>query len=97
MQVAVLHGPARELCFRHNLRGNAAKLGGEGLVAAALLSAHIKGEERLSLLVDGAPAGQKEPHFRLRAEVDGDGAIRARFEPASLPDFESFDAVFAVM
>lgn len=97
IQVSVLHGPARELCHRHNLQGNAARLGAEGLVAASLLSAHIKGEERLTLLVDGTPTGQSEPRFRLRAEVDGDGSIRARFEPSQLPDFQSFDAVFSVL
>ncbi len=97
VKVVVLHGPARELCERHGLVEGAAVLAGEGLVAAALLSAHIKGEERLTLRVEGSPDIQKEsPRFLFTADVDGDGALRGRLEPTVLPHIATFDALFSV-
>lgn len=98
VQVMVLHGPARELCERHGLVEGAAVLAGEGLVAAALLSAHIKGEERLTLRVEGSPdADRDSPRFLFTADVDGDGAIRGRLSPTTFPRVASFDAIFSVI
>lgn len=90
--VASLPGPARELCRRHQLTPDAAKLAAEGLVAAMLLSSHIKGEERLSVVVKG-----EVPTFTLEADVDGDGSVRARFEPAVLSPTETFHGMIAVL
>jgi molecular chaperone Hsp33 len=98
VKVVVLHGPARELCERHGLVEGAAVLAGEGLVAAALLSAHIKGEERLTLRVEGSPDLEKDGlRFLFTADVDGDGAIRGRFAPTSYPRTSVFDAIFSVI
>lgn len=80
----VADGPARELCRRHDLRGPSAMLGAEGLVSAVLLSAQVKGEERISIEVQG-----ESPRFALTADVWGEGRLRARFTPAELPPTSS--------
>jgi molecular chaperone Hsp33 len=78
--VAVMDGPAREMCRRHELGPGAARTAAECLVAAALLSSQVKGREQLSVNVYG-----EQPDFRFNADVRDEGAVRARFEPPDLP------------
>lgn len=75
----VADGPARELCARHGLAGDSARLGSEGLVAAVLLSAQVKGEERITMEVQG-----ERPPFHLAVDVWGEGRLRARLTPSQL-------------
>lgn len=76
-----LPGPAGELAERHRLGPVAARRAGEGLVAAALLGAHVKGEERLTL-----DFRIESPACAAVFEVNGDGRIRGRLRPEELPD-----------
>lgn len=62
----------------HGLWADAAGLAAEGCAATALLAAHIKGEERLSLQVQG-----ERPRLAFTGEVDAEGRLRARLTPAS--------------
>lgn len=89
---AVAHGPARELCHRHGLTGGSARVGAEGLVAASLLSSSIKGEERITVEVQGA-----RPAFAFAADVWAEGRLRARFRPPSLPPFRVFEGYLAAI
>lgn len=73
-------GPAREVCRRHALEGAAAQLAAEGAIATALLAAHIKGEERLQVQIQG-----ESPPFAFMGEVSASGELRARLNPARLP------------
>jgi len=75
----VADGPARELCRRHELHGDSARLASEGLVAAVLLSAQVKGEERITMEVQG-----EQPAFALSVDVWGEGRLRGRLTPARL-------------
>jgi molecular chaperone Hsp33 len=68
---------AAETIRRHGLTGRAAKLATEGIVASVLLSAHIKGEERMLVQVQG-----EVPRFAFTAEVWSNGAVRARLTPS---------------
>lgn len=88
VQVAMLPGPAQEMCRRHRLTGSAARLAAEGLVAATLLSSQIKGEERMTVEIDGMLDSRHDdsPRFRFNADINADGRIRGRFSPASLPE-----------
>ena len=76
---AVIDGPARETCRRHSLRGGAALLASEGLVATALLASQIKGAETLVAQVQS-----QDPRFSFAAEMRDEGLIRARFSPTAL-------------
>ncbi len=77
VMVAVVHEQADEVRRRHDLDRAAAVLAAEGLVAAVLLSAHIKGEERMTVQV-----ASDLPPFTFSADVDAVGTLRARFVPA---------------
>jgi len=70
---------AEELRRRHGLAGEAALAAAEGLVAAQLMSAWIKGEERITLQVQG-----ELPRFALTVDVNAAGSTRGRFTPARL-------------
>lgn len=61
----------------HTLSPSARKLVGEALAATALTSAHIKGEERISMQIQS-----DSPVFSYAGEVDAYGAIRARLMPS---------------
>lgn len=76
-----LAGPAQELAERHNLGPAATKRAAEGLIATALLSGHIKGDERLS--VDFQITS---PASAAVFEVHGDGTLRGRFRPEEIRD-----------
>jgi molecular chaperone Hsp33 len=73
--------PVNDIVQRHELSGRAAQLCAEGIVASLLLSAHIKGDERLMVQVQG-----EQPRFSFMADVRSDGRVRARLRPTSLPE-----------
>lgn len=64
----------------HKLGPVAARHAAEGCAATGLLSAHIKGDERLSLQVQA-----ERPRFAFTGEIDAEGAMRARLSPAGVP------------
>jgi molecular chaperone Hsp33 len=72
-------GAADETRLRHTLRPEAARVAAEGVVSAMLMSAHIKGGERVTLQVEG-----EKPLFALHVDVASTGSLRARLTPASL-------------
>lgn len=80
VMVVVAHGPAEELRQRHQLSGHAALVAAEGLVASLLLSAHVKGEERITINLRA-----ERPDFAFLCDVNGDGTLRARFSPERFP------------
>ena len=68
---------ANEVVRRHGLTGHAAQTAAEGMVAAQLMSAYIKGEERLTLQVQA-----EAPRFAMIVDVNADGTTRGRFTPS---------------
>ena len=84
--------PALEIKRRHELAGNASVLAAESLVAALLMSAHVKGDERLTLQVFG-----EEPEFSFICDVNGDGTVRGRFSPQRMLPQRDFKGSIAVM
>lgn len=88
----VVDGPADEVRRRHELDPAAARRAAEGVVAACLLAAHIKGEERLTLDVVS-----ESPAFAFVCDVNGDGTLRARFRPPSVVDLPRFRGMLSVM
>jgi len=90
--VVLLDGPCEELRQRHHLGPAAARLGAEGLIAAALLSSQIKGDERLTVNLYG-----ERPKFELMVDVWSDGRLRARFQPAQLTPIVRFRGLFAAL
>jgi molecular chaperone Hsp33 len=79
IMAVVADGPAEEVRTRHALAPAAALVAAEGLVASLLLSAHVKGEERLTVHAESAA-----PRFSFVADVNGNGTVRARFRPEEL-------------
>ena len=71
--VAVLHGPAREMCRRHGLGPWESRLAAEGLVAATLLGSQLKGREQLAVKVFG-----ERPQFTINIDVRNEGSVRGR-------------------
>lgn len=63
----------------HELGPDAARLAGEALVSALLMSAWIKGEERVTLQVQG-----EAPRLAFICDVDANGGTRARLTPRHL-------------
>ena len=92
VMVVEARAPAEELRRRHELSGRAAEIAAEGLVASLLLSAHVKGEERLTVNVRS-----ERPPFAFLADVNGDGTLRARFTPAWLHGERSFAGIMSVL
>lgn len=90
--VAVMDGPAISLARRHHLGPSAARLGAEGLVAAALLSSQLKGEERHTINIYG-----EEPAFELMIDLWAEGPLRARMSPADLAPVTWFRGIMAVL
>lgn len=78
--------PADEIRRRHELVGPAARLAVEAMLANVLLSAHIKGEERILLEVVG-----ETPSFTYSGEVTATGDVRARFRPNLLSPYDRLD------
>jgi molecular chaperone Hsp33 len=63
----------------HELRRDAVRVAAEGLVASIFLSAHIKGEERITLQIQGS-----KPECAFMCDVDALGGLRARLTPEVL-------------
>jgi molecular chaperone Hsp33 len=63
----------------HGLGPHAAKAAGEATIAALLMSAWIKGEERITLQLQS-----EDPRFAYMGEVDAEGRHRARLTPGTL-------------
>jgi molecular chaperone Hsp33 len=74
------HGPAREAARRHDLSPAASQFTAEAMVAAALLSSHLKGDEQLTLQIQGS-----QPRLAIYVDQTADGRQRARTSPAHLP------------
>jgi molecular chaperone Hsp33 len=83
---AVADGPAEVLRSNHQLVGAASVLAAEGLVANVLLSAYIKGEERILLEIAGT-----RPHFSYSGEARSDGMVRGRFSPSQMASAEHLE------
>ncbi len=71
------HGPAEEVRRRHSLDPTAARLTAETMVAAALLSAHLKGDESVTVQIQG-----ETPRISIYVDHSADGDLRARTTPA---------------
>jgi len=69
----------RHTAIAHGLGGDAARTAGEATIAALLMSAWIKGEERVTLQIQA-----ERPRFAFMGEADADGNIRARLTPPRL-------------
>jgi molecular chaperone Hsp33 len=69
-------GIAEQTRQLHALKGDAVQLAAEAVVAAFVLSGHIKGEERISLQLQCS-----RPKVAFIADVDASGGVRARLTP----------------
>jgi molecular chaperone Hsp33 len=72
-------GIAGQLAAFHDLRPNAARVAAESTVATVLMSAHIKGDQRITLQIQS-----KEPELAFTADVDSTGGFRGRLTPSRL-------------
>ncbi len=61
---------------RHSLDAEGTAIIGEAMIAALLMSAHIKGEERITLQIQC-----EQPRLSLICDVDAEGSVRARLSP----------------
>lgn len=80
---AVAHGPADVLRVNHQLGPYSAKMAAEGMVSNILLSAYIKGDERILLEIGGV-----RPQFSFSGEARSDGMVRGRFSPPDVAEAE---------
>ena len=69
-------GLCRLIQSYHDLNPSASRLASEAMLSALFMSAYIKGEERISLQLQG-----ESPHCAFIADVDSSGGARARFTP----------------
>jgi molecular chaperone Hsp33 len=67
---------AEEARRAHQLGPTAARMSAEAIAALALMSAWLKGEERLNLQIQAS-----RPRFGFTADLRANGDIRARFTP----------------
>ncbi len=72
-------GPAEHTRRVHGLGPDAARLGAQAVVAAALNAAYVKGEEQLTLQLQG-----EHPRCSVYADITAEGHLRARVTPADL-------------
>lgn len=72
-------GPAEHTRRIHGLGPDAARIAAESVVAAALSSAHIKGDEQLTLQIQG-----ETPRCSVYADVKSTGDLRVRVTPSDL-------------
>ncbi|MCA9492667.1 MAG: Hsp33 family molecular chaperone HslO [Myxococcales bacterium] len=70
---------AQRTVERHGLSADGGRLAGEAIVAVALASAHIKGDEALVLQIQG-----EQPSLAVYADLTAGGALRARLTPTDL-------------
>lgn len=73
-------GVVSEVVRRHQLKGRMAVLAAELVVANLLLAAYIKGEERVSLQLQGS-----HPRLAFHGQARADGGFRARVSPTLAP------------
>ena len=66
----------QDITSRHGLGGQAVRHCAEGVLATLLMSAHVKGDERLMIQVQA-----EQPRFAFHGEARADGAVRARLTP----------------
>ncbi len=92
VMVATVPDQADEIRERHGLDRAASVLAAEGLVASVLLSAHIKGEERMTVQV-----ASEVPAFSFVADIDAVGVLRARFAPAVVMPVKKFTGMLSAM
>jgi molecular chaperone Hsp33 len=71
------HGPADEVRRRHALDARAARLTAETMVAAALLAAHLKGNESITVQIQG-----ENPRISIYVDHTAEGDLRARTTPS---------------
>lgn len=64
---------------QHELNVDAARIAAELMVCTALMSAWVKGSERITLQVQS-----ERPAFGSICEVDGEGGLRARLQPGQI-------------
>ncbi len=84
---------AQEVARRHGLEGaTAQRLAAEGTVSALLLSAHIKGDERILLEL-----ANDAPRFVFSGEARADGTVRARLKPARIGPLHHLSGKFATV
>jgi molecular chaperone Hsp33 len=78
----------------HGLTGDAVRVAAEAIVAALFMSAHIKGEERISFQIQGT-----KPKCAFIADIDSTGGLRARLTPAvmHLPYFGRMEGMLLVV
>jgi molecular chaperone Hsp33 len=81
-----------EVARAHGLTREAAKLSAQCLVATALMSAYIKGEERVMLQVQG-----ERPAVSFVGEVDAQGTLRGRLTPDTVPNFKALSGLMLVI
>ncbi|MFT4975325.1 MAG: molecular chaperone Hsp33 [Myxococcota bacterium] len=67
---------ADEARQRHQLNRGSARLLGEAMTAALMMSAYIKGEERITLQIQC-----EQPPLSISCDVTADGGVRARLSP----------------
>lgn len=83
------HRPADEARRRHDLGPGPARLTAEAMVCAALMAAYLKGDEQMTLQIQG-----ESPRLAVYVDQTADGAIRARTTPAQ---FDVSDGIVGVM
>jgi len=76
-EVAKLAELARQ---QHKLEGEAARICAEAMVATLLMSAWVKGRERVTVQIQA-----ESPRFAFTADADSEAGLRARFTPHRLP------------
>ena len=84
----VADATAQEIVSAHGLTGAAAQLCAQGVVATLLMSAHVKGEERLMVQVQAS-----QPRFAFHGEARADGSVRARLSPSWIPRLDRVEGV----
>lgn len=78
---------------RHNLDEAATVVIGEAMIAALMMSAYIKGEERITMQLQC-----EAPRLSLICDVDAEGSIRARISPTSVRgDTSTLDGLMLVI
>lgn len=77
----------------HELTRDAVRIAAEGVVASIFLSAHIKGEERITMQIQGG-----KPECAFMCDVDAMGGVRARLTPevAVLPPMGRMEGMLMV-
>ena len=64
---------------RHGLNHGATRIFGEATLAALMMSAYIKGEERITLQIQS-----EQPRLAISVDVTADGAVRGRLTPPNV-------------